>query len=57
MVCFKNCIGELCPKFNVMTLNVVHTYAQMEQLRRPTNYYNYKDGRRLKITGDYTLYN
>lgn len=45
---FKNCIGELSPKFNVMTLNVVHTYAQMEQLRRPTNYYNYKEWEEAK---------
>jgi len=36
---FKGMIGELNPKFDVMTIDVVHTYEEIQQLRRPTNFY------------------
>jgi lipopolysaccharide biosynthesis glycosyltransferase len=36
---FKGMIGELNPKFDVMTIDAVHTYEEIQQLRRPTNFY------------------
>lgn len=36
---FKGLIGELKPKFDVMTIDAVHTYDEIQQLRRPTNFY------------------
>ena len=36
---FKGYIGELDPKFDVMTIDVVHTYEDIKKLRRPTNFY------------------
>jgi lipopolysaccharide biosynthesis glycosyltransferase len=36
---FKGKIGELNPKFDVMTIDVVHTYEEIRKLRRPTNFY------------------
>lgn len=36
---FKGLIGELNPKFDVMTIDAVHTYDEIQQLRRPTNFY------------------
>ena len=37
---FKGKIGELDPKFDVMTIDVVHTYEEIQKLRRPTNFYS-----------------
>lgn len=37
---FKGRIGELDPKFDVMTIDIVHTYKEIYQLRRPTNFYS-----------------
>lgn len=37
---FKGKIGELKPKFDVMTIDVVHTYEEIQKLRRPTNFYS-----------------
>lgn len=36
---FKGYIGELNPKFDVMTIDVVYTYEEIKKLRRPTNFY------------------
>ena len=36
---FKSKIGELNPKYDVMTIDVVHTYEEIKKLRRPTNFY------------------
>lgn len=36
---FKGKIGELNPKYNVMTIDIVHTYEEIQKLRRPTNFY------------------
>lgn len=36
---FKGRIGELDPAFNVMTIDFVHTYEEIEKLRKPTNFY------------------
>lgn len=36
----KGKIGELNPKFDVMTIDAVHTYEEIQQLRRPTNFYS-----------------
>lgn len=36
---FKGKIGELNPKYDVMTIDAVHTYEEIQQLRRPTNFY------------------
>lgn len=36
---FKGRIGELNPKYDVMTIDVVHTYKEIQKLRRPTNFY------------------
>lgn len=40
---FKGNIGELNPKFNVMTIDIVHTYEEIQKLRRPTNFYSQKE--------------
>lgn len=37
---FKGKIGELNPKFDVMTIDVAHTYEEIQKLRRPTNFYS-----------------
>lgn len=37
---FKGKIGELNPKFDVMTIDIVHTYEEIQKLRRPTNFYS-----------------
>lgn len=37
---FKGKIGELNPKFDVMSIDVVHTYEEIQKLRRPTNFYS-----------------
>ena len=46
---FKGFIGELDPKFDVMTIDVVHTYEEISKLRRPTNFYKKEefDGAKL----------
>lgn len=36
---FKGKIGELNPRYDVMTIDAVHTYEEIQQLRRPTNFY------------------
>ena len=36
---FKGRIGELNPKFDVMTIDIVHTYEEIQKLRRPSNFY------------------
>ena len=36
---FKGYIGELNPRFNIMTIDVVHSYKEIKKLRRPTNFY------------------
>lgn len=33
-------IGELHPKYNVMTIDVVYSYKDIIRLRKPTNFYN-----------------
>ncbi|NSE80319.1 glycosyltransferase family 8 protein [Coprococcus comes] len=35
---FKGKIGELDPKYDVMTIDVVYSYEEIQQLRRPTNF-------------------
>lgn len=37
---FKDRIGELAPQFDVMTIDVVHSYEEIKKLRKPTNYYS-----------------
>lgn len=37
---FKGKIGVLDPKYDVMTIDVVHSYEEIMKLRRPTNFYN-----------------
>ena len=37
---FNQEIGYLPPKYDVMTIDVVHTYREIQLLRRPTNFYN-----------------
>ncbi|WP_279123854.1 glycosyltransferase family 8 protein [Holdemania filiformis] len=37
---FHNQIGILDPKFDVMTIDVVHTYKEILALRKPTNFYS-----------------
>lgn len=37
---FNGKIGELNPKYDVMTIDAVHTYEEIQQLRRPTNFYS-----------------
>lgn len=39
----KGRIGELDPKYNVMTINAINTYQDIIRLRRPTNYYCEKE--------------
>ena len=36
---FKEKIGILQPKYNVMTIDVVHSYKEIQTLRYPTNFY------------------
>lgn len=36
---FKGKIGELDPKFDVMTIDVSYSYEDIQKLRRPTNFY------------------
>lgn len=36
---FDGKIGVLSPKYNLMTINIVHTYEEIQMLRRPTNFY------------------
>lgn len=36
---FKGKIGELSPKFGVITIEFVHSYEEIQRLRRPTNFY------------------
>ena len=36
---FKGKIGVLEPKYDVMTIDVVHTYEEIFKLRKPTNFY------------------
>ncbi len=33
-------IGELDPKYDLMTIDVAHTYEEIMMLRKPTNFYN-----------------
>lgn len=37
---FKGKIGILKPKYDVMTIDVVHSYEEIQTLRRPTNFYS-----------------
>lgn len=37
---FKNKIGVLKPNYNVMTIDTVYTYKNINILRHPTNFYN-----------------
>lgn len=43
---FKGRIGELNPKYDVMTIDVVHTYKEIQKLRRPTNFYEEEELRK-----------
>lgn len=45
---FKGKIGELDPKFDVMTIDVVHTYEEIQKLRRPTNFYSEEEIEKAK---------
>ena len=36
---FKRQIGIVDPKYNVMTIGIVHTYEEIDILRKPTNFY------------------
>ena len=36
---FNGKIGTIAPQYNVMTIDVVHTYKEITILRRPTNFY------------------
>lgn len=36
---FKRQIGIVDPKYNVMTIDIVHTYEEIDILRKPTNFY------------------
>lgn len=47
---FEGCIGELNPKFDVMTIDVVHTYEEINKLRRPTNFYKKEELDSAKLT-------
>jgi lipopolysaccharide biosynthesis glycosyltransferase len=40
---FGGQFGILPPQYNVMTLNSVYSYNQIQQLRRPSNYYSRKE--------------
>ena len=35
----KYSIGIVDPKYNVMTIDIVHTYEEIDILRKPTNFY------------------
>lgn len=37
---FKGRIGTLEPKYDVMTIDVAHSYKEIVKLRRPTNFYS-----------------
>lgn len=37
---FRNQIGVLSPRFNVMTINSVHSFREICMLRRPTGFYS-----------------
>ena len=37
---FKGRIGELHPKYDVMTIDVVYSIIEIEELRKPTNFYS-----------------
>lgn len=37
---FKGRIGVLNPKYDLMTIDVAHTYEEIQTLRRPTNFYS-----------------
>lgn len=37
---FYHEIGYLPPKYNVMTIDIAHTYKEIQLLRRPTNFYS-----------------
>jgi len=37
---FKDKIGILNPKYDVMTIDVVHSYSEILALRKPTNFYS-----------------
>lgn len=37
---FKGKIGELNPRFDVMTIDIVHSLEEIQKLRRPTNFYS-----------------
>lgn len=37
---FRGMIGVLEPKYDVMTIDVVHSYKEIIKLRRPTNFYS-----------------
>lgn len=47
---FKGRIGELNPKYDVMTIDVVHTYKEIQKLRRPTNFYVEEELRKAVIS-------
>lgn len=36
---FNGEIGEINPKYNVMTINAVHSYSEIIKLRKPVNFY------------------
>lgn len=36
---FDGRIGTLNPKYNLMTIDLAHTYDEIQKLRRPTNFY------------------
>lgn len=37
---FKEQIGYLPPKYNVMTIDIAHSYREIQLLRRPTGFYS-----------------
>lgn len=37
---FKGKVGELHPRYDVMTIDVVHSYKEILMLRHPTNFYS-----------------
>ena len=40
---FRDKIGIIDLKYNVMTIDIAHTYKEIKVLRRPTNYYTEKE--------------
>lgn len=46
---FMGRIGELDPKYNVMTIDIVHSYNEIQQLRKPSNFYSEDELRRAKM--------